>query len=388
MKTRRPSRGILALILLALATYQAAGGEASTPYVFSYFSLTVAGQEIRCDSVEFGTIIELVSASTGEGHTTTPGNFEWLPLTFTHTIQSDGTSLTQWLQDMENGSSSSYLRDFSVSGFDAVGVETLRWDFGEGWLTDAQISFSEDQLGKETVSIIVNNMDWSVGLPPVGNQRPSLSIPASYSAPIGQTTHFTVSASDPDGDATTVTNLQSPATATFSGGTFSWDVPLTAIGTAQTITFRADDGQSAANSTTTKSLILTIPTDFDSDLMDDDWEILWFGNLTAEPGTDSDNDMLSNLDEFRAATSPTNPASRFAIEQMISSNGNYQLEYFAQPGMEYQLESNEQLDNPTNWIVIGSVWTETNSTATSRWFSDLAPATNAVRFYRLKVRRP
>ena len=51
---------------------------------------------------------------------------------------------------------------------------------------------------------------------------------------------------------------------------------------------------------------LTVIPDADGDGMADAWEIFYFGSTNALPNADADGDGMSNLDEYRAGTDPTN----------------------------------------------------------------------------------
>jgi len=47
--------------------------------------------------------------------------------------------------------------------------------------------------------------------------------------------------------------------------------------------------------------------DLDDDLMTDDWEMRYFGNLNHDADDDYDNDGHINLQEFESGTDPTDP---------------------------------------------------------------------------------
>lgn len=84
----------------------------------------------------------------------------------------------------------------------------------------------------------------------------------------------------------------------------------------------------ATNRQTLKDLFLKAAafSDTDEDGLPDDWEQLYFGDLSAGPDDDSDGDGASNLQEFALGSNPT----------LASSRPVAQLEY-RQIGMERRL---------------------------------------------------
>ncbi len=58
--------------------------------------------------------------------------------------------------------------------------------------------------------------------------------------------------------------------------------------------------------------------DSDHDGLPDDWEILYFGNLSSGPNDDPDHDGFSNFDEFAFGTNPINAGSHAPIFCQLS----------------------------------------------------------------------
>lgn len=79
--------------------------------------------------------------------------------------------------------------------------------------------------------------------------------------------------------------------------------------------------------------------DTDEDGLPDSWEEQYFENSTAaDPNEDSDNDGLSNYDEYIAGTSPVDPFSVLLVEDIINAPGNgYVVTWTPQAGRTYNV---------------------------------------------------
>ena len=98
----------------------------------------------------------------------------------------------------------------------------------------------------------------------------------------------------------------------------------------------------------TRSLI-----DLDGDGMADNWEATHFGGTNAVlggPNDDWDGDGLSNLDEYRSGTSPTEPASGLKIT-MFQQTGSrrYRLEWTSATNCAYALYHSTNL---VSWLAV------------------------------------
>jgi Tol biopolymer transport system component len=102
--------------------------------------------------------------------------------------------------------------------------------------------------------------------------------------------------------------------------------------------------------------------DQDDDGMDDDWEILWFGDLSRDGTEDDDGDGLNNLDEFKAGTNPVEPLSvvRVNVVEAVPS-GQKRLVWSSVPGRTYVIQAKSDLTVPDWENLAGSV-TATSST--------------------------
>ena len=77
--------------------------------------------------------------------------------------------------------------------------------------------------------------------------------------------------------------------------------------------------------------------DADQDHISNEWELEYFGSMTAcDPDGDADGDGVNNLSEYQAGTDPTNVNSLFAISGHISDD-EFTLNWPAIEGIEYNV---------------------------------------------------
>ncbi|MDX1952136.1 MAG: fibronectin type III domain-containing protein [Verrucomicrobiota bacterium] len=94
--------------------------------------------------------------------------------------------------------------------------------------------------------------------------------------------------------------------------------------------------------------------DLNDDFLPDDWQQVYWGLESAKwPSStaDSDGDGASNHKEFLAGTNPTDPASVLAAEMQLTEQG-FRLVWNTQPGLLYQVQSNQNLNTPV-WENVG-----------------------------------
>ncbi len=94
-------------------------------------------------------------------------------------------------------------------------------------------------------------------------------------------------------------------------------------------------------------------TDKNRDGIPDDWQVLYFGSDKSKwpaASLDSDGDGVSNLDEFLAGTSPTDPESVLKTSLKVTSQG-VRLEWGTVPGFVYQVQSSEDMQK---WANLGA----------------------------------
>ena len=82
----------------------------------------------------------------------------------------------------------------------------------------------------------------------------------------------------------------------------------------------------------------TVGPDYDSDGLLDQWEALYFGDLTKDAGTDSDLDGASNGSEFAAGTNPTNAASVFKAISAVRNGNDVEVTWNVEAGHSYVVQ--------------------------------------------------
>jgi len=91
--------------------------------------------------------------------------------------------------------------------------------------------------------------------------------------------------------------------------------------------------------------------DSDGDGMLDEWELVHFGNLFSSPNTDTDNDGVTDGDEYVAGTNPNNPESLFTLDVTRASGTGLEVSFQTQPtgGAGYQAKiRNYTLESTTD----------------------------------------
>ena len=119
----------------------------------------------------------------------------------------------------------------------------------------------------------------------------------------------------------------------------------------------------------------------DGDGLPDWWEFahgLDPQDATGQNGAngDPDGDGVSNMDEYLAGTDPQNPQSNLRLD--IAGSGSITLQFTAQAGHSYTLQSAPAIDGP--W----SSLTNTNALATQT-ITVIDSPTNSVTFYRIRT---
>ena len=122
--------------------------------------------------------------------------------------------------------------------------------------------------------------------------------------------------------------------------------------------------------------------DFDGDGIADIWETNYFGFSTNSPADgllDFDGDGMSNYDEFRAGTNPTNALSVLKLVQ-VATNASV-LQFTAQTNLTYAVLCRTNLTGAP-WTGLTNVLPST-SVRTVLVDSVVSPVVNPERYYRV-----
>jgi hypothetical protein len=127
--------------------------------------------------------------------------------------------------------------------------------------------------------------------------------------------------------------------------------------------------------------LLTVLVDTDGDKAPDLWETQ-FGfnpNLASDGGLDSDGDGMTNADEYRAGTDPTDAESYLAVDT-LSVGSPATLSFYAISSRSYVIEFNDELDSGT-WARL----TVVPAPGTNGIQTIIDPTASPSRFYRLRT---
>ena len=125
------------------------------------------------------------------------------------------------------------------------------------------------------------------------------------------------------------------------------------------------------------------PVDSDGNGLGDAWEIQYFGRIGADPNADPDGDGMTNLQEYRAGTNPTDPQSRFAFVEIRSEPGGIRVRWASQPNHHYRLRRSATLLTSTTSYQI--VQTGIAGTPPINDFLDVTTASGRQFFYIVEI---
>ena len=119
--------------------------------------------------------------------------------------------------------------------------------------------------------------------------------------------------------------------------------------------------------------------DTDHDGLDDEWEVAYFGNLSQDGSSDSDQDGLNAGDEFLAGTDPTNNnsvLSVLAIADLLANSMTVMWSSVA--GRTYDVQYIDELGDPWSTLYEGVI-----ADGPSRSVVDHLPPHTTRRYYRV-----
>ena len=205
-------------------------------------------------------------------------------------------------------------------------------------------------LDDESITITVNNVNRAPELASVGNQ----------SVDEAQSLNFTLSASDPDGDAVTFSASNLPAGATFTGVDFSWSPDYAQAG-GYDVTFEVSDGSLSDTETITITVnnVNRPPT------------LASIGNQSVDEGgalnfTLSANDPDGDAMEFSASNLPSGSylnGVEFSWSPDFVQAGDYSVTFDVTDG---SLSDGETIVITVNNVNRPPVWTDVPGSVTGQ----------------------
>jgi glucose/arabinose dehydrogenase len=133
---------------------------------------------------------------------------------------------------------------------------------------------------------------------------------------------------------------------------------------------------------TAGSIYRIIWRDTDGDRLADDWEQQYFGSTTgAVANADPDGDGFSNLQEFLAATDPTNASSALRITNVTNDGGPAVINVTSATNKLYQLQRSDNLAS-NSWTTVTNNVVGTGGIIQ---LTDIDAAGVSQRFYRVRL---
>ena len=186
------------------------------------------------------------------------------------------------------------------------------------------------------------------------NRAPVISSPGNKTVNENSALSFTVTGSDPDGNALTYAASGLPGGASFNAGTrtFAW-TPGYAQSGSYNVTFTVSDGSLSASTTIT---------------------------ITVNQ-VDTDGDGVSNSAEMAAGTDSNNPTSYFTITSMQVQGSNVVLSFRTVAGKKYRVQSTSVLQ-AGSWSDLPG---EVLGTGLAVPYTDVGGANFVRRYYRVRL---
>jgi hypothetical protein len=249
----------------------------------------------------------------------------------------------------------------------------LRWPCGTdnsirstGWYIDT-ISISDAVC---CVSITMPSITSAFILPAAPNTLSNLTVVVNgfndaSSSPVSLGYQWQESATNLVGQ----TGSSLPHTATFAGGSYR-------------VVITPSNGGGTGPAYTTASV--NVPVDSDSNGIDDDWEVRYFGTLGIDPNADADGDGPSNLAEFLTGADPTGGTSAFRIRSIAHEDNDVRVAWTTGVGKTNALQATTGYSFANNFAA--ELFVVTNTTGSVTNYLDAGAATNSpARFYRIRL---
>jgi hypothetical protein len=115
-------------------------------------------------------------------------------------------------------------------------------------------------------------------------------------------------------------------------------------------------------------------------LLPDAWQLQYFGHLGVDPFADPDGDGMSNYNEYRAGTNPTDPQSRFQIVRVRPDPTGAFVDWSSVSGKFYTVQRSASL-----LTGFSDVQTHISATSPLNTFHDTSSAGGGLFFYRIRV---
>jgi hypothetical protein len=133
----------------------------------------------------------------------------------------------------------------------------------------------------------------------------------------------------------------------------------------RTVAFQSSANDLAAGDYNDKRDVFVLKlggADTDGDGMDDDWEVAYFSNRSRDGSGDFDDDGVTDLQEFRAGTDPTNSDSVFRVLTVTPmGGGSTRVIWTGNPNRSYRVEFKDDL-SAANWTSLAGTISWNGST--------------------------
>lgn len=246
----------------------------------------------------------------------------------------------------------------ATASFDPDGtIQRWWWNYGDGRNSESwpwggspsNQTVTYASTGTFTATLYVYDNSGGVGtgcvtvtVLPAGSNTPPTAASQTITVTQNVARAMTLSATDPNsGTVLTYQVLDLPQHGTLNMLTNKnlTYTPATNYCGADSFTFKANDGKVDSNIATVR--LNVVDPDADKDGMLDSWEVQKFGStnsISGAPDADADADGMTNMQEYRAGTDPTNRLSLLAVSQISQTVAtNVVLKWSSVSGKKYRI---------------------------------------------------